>query len=136
MYLHGSSVITDWTVGSEISFTRDRLHSSSYFRKTDRDSGKVLEIEKEKLLKFSFYSSIEGYPDLPENYSIVSYTINGQGVNSDRLDYRRINIPIEIEKRNQDKFMPGMMEQVKMLAEESFALVLLCHLKYRILFRR
>ena len=60
---------------------------------------------------------MEGYPDLPENYSIVSYTINRQGVNSFRLDYRRNNIPIEIEKRNQDKFMPGMMGQLKMLAE-------------------
>ena len=33
------------------------------------------------------------------------------------FDYRRTNIPIEIEKRNQDKFMHAMMEQIKMLAE-------------------
>lgn len=118
MYLYGSDVITDWKAGSEILFTRDRLHSKAPIsEKPIVDRGKVLEIEKEKLLKFSFYSSMEGYPDLPENYSIVSYTINRQGVNSFRLDYRRNNIPIEIEKRNQDKFMPGMMGQLKMLAE-------------------
>ena len=118
VYLYGSNVITDWKVGSEILFTRDRLHPKAPIsEKLIVDRGNILEIEKEKLLSFSFYSSMEGYPDLPENYSIVSYTLNRQDVNSFRLDYRRTNIPIEIEKRNQDKFMPGMMEQIKMLAE-------------------
>ena len=60
---------------------------------------------------------MEGYADLRENYSVVSYTLNREDLNSFRLDYRRTNIPLEIEKRNQDKFMPGMMEQIKMLAE-------------------
>ena len=118
MYLYGSDVITDWNTGSEILFTRDRLHSKAPLaEKPIVDRGKVLKIEKERLLKFSFYSSMEGYPDLTENYSIVSYTITRLDVNSFRLNYVRNNIPIEIEKNNQDKFMPGMMKQIKVLAE-------------------
>ena len=118
VYLYGSNVITDWKAGSEILFARDRLHPKAPIsEKLIVDKGKILEIENEKFLSFSFYSSMEGYADLPENYSVVSYTLNREDVNSFRLDYRRTNIPLEIEKRNQDKFMPGMMEQIKMLAE-------------------
>ena len=118
MYLYGSDVFTDWNTGSEILFTRDRLHSKAPLsEKPIVDRGKVIKIEKEELLKFSFYSSMEGYPDLAENYSVVSYILYKESVNRFRLDYRRTNIPIEIEKRNQDKFMPGMMEQIKILAE-------------------
>jgi hypothetical protein len=118
MYLYDSNVITDWKVGNEILFARDRTYPKAPISETPIvDRGKILEIEKEKLLSFSFYSSMEGYADLAENYSIVSYTLDRECVNSFRLDYRRTNIPIEIEKRNQDKFMPRMMEQIKMLAE-------------------
>ncbi len=118
VYLYGSNVITDWKVGSEILFTRDRLHPKAPIsEKLIVDKGKILEIENEQLLRFSFYSSMEGYPDLAENYSVVSYTLNKEAVNRFRLDYSRTNIPIELEKRNQDKFMPGMMEQIKILAE-------------------
>ena len=118
VYLYGSNVITDWKVGSEILFTRDRLHPKAPIsEKLIVDKGKILEIENEQLLRFSFYSSMEGYPDLAENYSVVSYTLNKEAVNRFRLDYSRTNIPIELEKRNQDKFMPGIMEQIKILAE-------------------
>jgi hypothetical protein len=96
----------------EIDFTRRRP-----FRKNLSLIGEILEIENEKLLTFSFYSSMEGYADLPENYSVVSYTINGLEDKSFKLDYRRTNIPVEVEKTNQEKFMPGMMSQIKVLAE-------------------
>ena len=115
VYLYGSTVITDWKAGSQILFTRDRLHPKAPIsEKLIVDRGKILEIENEKFLSFSFFSSMEGYADLAENYSVVSYTLNREDVNSFRLDYRRTNIPLEIEKRNQDKFMPGMMGQIRM----------------------
>jgi len=83
VYLYGSNVITEWKVGSEILFTRNRLHPKAPIsEKLIVDSGKILEIENEKLLCFSFYSSMEGYPDLAENYSVVSYTLNKEAVNS------------------------------------------------------
>src|SRR5687767_10028970 len=77
VYLYGSNVITNWKVGSEILLTRDRLHPKApILEKLVVDNGKILEVENEKLLRFSFYSSMEGYPDLAENYSVVSYTLN------------------------------------------------------------
>jgi hypothetical protein len=117
VYLYGSNVITDWKVGSQILFTRNRLYPKAPIsKKLIVDKGRILAVEKERLLEFSFYSSMEGYEDIPENYSIVSYEIRRHD-HSFRLDYRRTNIPIEFEKRNQDKFMPGMMAQIKILAE-------------------
>lgn len=118
VYLYGANVVTDWKAGSAILFTRDRLHAKApILEKPIVDKGKILEIEKEKHLIFSFYSSMEGYADLAENYSVVSYKLNRNDVDGFRFDYRRTSIPSEIEKRNQDKFMPGMMERIKMLAE-------------------
>lgn len=117
LYLYGSNVHTDWNAGSEILFIRDRLHPMAPISANPIvDKGRILEIEKEKLLKFSFYSSMEGYRDLPENYSLVTYALSKEG-DRVKLEYCRSNIPVEIERNNQDKFMPGMMAQIKMLAE-------------------
>ena len=68
LYLYGSDVTTNWEVDREILFTRERLHPNAPVADQPIiDPGRVLEIEKEKLLKFTFYSSMEGYADLPQN---------------------------------------------------------------------
>jgi hypothetical protein len=82
------------------------------------DKGWILEIEKDELLKFSFYSSQEGYGDLPENYSVITYTIQKLNDKQHKLSYLREHIPIEFERMNQQRFMPGMMQQIKAMAEE------------------
>lgn len=118
-YLFGSNVSTDWSPGSPIIFWRDRLHPAAPKNETPIvDKGWILEIEEGRLLKFSFYSSQEGYGDLPENYSIITYTIHELNGNRHRLSYLRERIPLEFERMNQQRFMPGMMLQIKAIAEE------------------
>jgi len=118
LYLFGSIVHTDWKVGSPIVFTRDRLHPSAPLsEKPIVDKGQLLEIENEKLLKFTFYSSMEGYDDLPENYSTVTYTIEQENKHQYKLTYLREHIPIEFERMNQERFLPGLLQQIKAMAE-------------------
>ncbi len=110
LYLFGSEAATDWKVDSPVTFSRVS-NGTQYV-----DKGQILEVSPEELLKFSYWSSQEGYADVPENYSIITYKLEkeGQGV---KLTYRREKIPIEFELKNQERYLPGMLQNIKELAE-------------------
>ena len=68
-YLFGTNTFTDWKVGSPIYF-RGEWEGKSY-----EDKGVILEIIPEKILKYSYWSSMSGTEDKPENYQVVSYLV-------------------------------------------------------------
>lgn len=72
-YLFGTETKTDWKAGSPITF------SGTWEEKPYVDKGTILEIEKEKLIKYSYWSSFSGTEDLPENYANVTYLISQKG---------------------------------------------------------
>jgi len=69
-YLFGTEVNTDWQVGSPITYRGE------WEGKTYEDKGKILQIEPEKLLVSTFWSSLAGLPDAPENYKTVRYELS------------------------------------------------------------
>jgi uncharacterized protein YndB with AHSA1/START domain len=77
-YLFGTEVITDWQVGSPITY-KGIWEGKSY-----EDKGRVLQIEPGKLLVSTFWSSLSGLPDIPESYKTVRYEISTEG-NGTRL---------------------------------------------------
>ncbi len=83
-----------------------------------RDKGEILDVVQNKLLKFSYWSSQEGYDDISENYSVISYTLETENDNTTKLTYLREKIPVEFEQKNQERFLPGMLENIKKIAEE------------------
>lgn len=111
-YSFGSQVETDWQPGGPITFSRtsDGKHYE--------DKGQILEVIPEQLLKFSYWSSQEGYPDIPENYSVISYNLEKVNVRGMNLTYRREKIPTAFEQKNQEQFLPFMLENMKRLAEQ------------------
>jgi uncharacterized protein YndB with AHSA1/START domain len=72
-YLLGTEVTTDWQVGSPITY------KGEWEGKTYEDKGTILEVEPEKLLISTFWSSLSGLPDTPENYKTVSYKLSAEG---------------------------------------------------------
>ncbi len=72
-YLFGTRVTTDWRVGSPITY-RGTWQGKDY-----EDKGKVLRNEPEKLLVSTFWSSLSGVPDVPENYKTVRYELSAEG---------------------------------------------------------
>jgi uncharacterized protein YndB with AHSA1/START domain len=72
-YLFGTEVTTDWQVGSPITY------KGEWKGKAYKDKGKVLQIEPEKLLVSTFWSSLSGLPDVPENYKTVTYKLSSKG---------------------------------------------------------
>lgn len=112
VYLFNSETKTDWKVGSPVTFSR-MSGDKEYV-----DKGKILEVVLQKLLKFSYFSSQEGYADISANYSTITYKLEKENDKSIKLTYCREHIPIEFEQINQEKFLPGMLENIKKLAEE------------------
>ena len=72
-YLFGTDVETDWKVGSPI------VYRGQWQGKTYEDKGVILALEPEKLLKSTYWSSMAGKPDAPENYQTVTYTLEPHG---------------------------------------------------------
>jgi len=69
-YLYGTEVTSDWQVGSPITY-KGEWEGKSY-----EDKGEILQIEPNKLLVSTFWSSLAGLPDLPENYKTVRYELS------------------------------------------------------------
>lgn len=73
-YLFGTNVQSDWQVGSPITYTGE------WEGKAYEDKGTIVEVIPEKVLVTTYWSSVSGTPDTPENYKTVRYelTPNGQ----------------------------------------------------------
>ncbi len=68
-YFFGTVLKSDWKVGSAITF------SGEWEGKPYLDKGIILQIEKEKLLKYNYWSSFSGIEDKPENYAVIIYSL-------------------------------------------------------------
>ncbi|MFB2599555.1 SRPBCC domain-containing protein [Herbiconiux sp. P17] len=68
-YFFGTTVTSDWQVGSPISY------AGEWEGKAYEDKGEVLEVDEPRLLVTSFFSPTSGKPDVPENYQKVAYRI-------------------------------------------------------------
>ena len=76
-YLFGTDVISDWKVGSPITY------KGEWEGKAFQDKGKILKLEPEKVLMSTHWSPRSGVPDSPENYHTVAYTLSGKGDSTD-----------------------------------------------------
>jgi uncharacterized protein YndB with AHSA1/START domain len=72
-YLFGTEAKSDWKVGSSITYT------GVWEGKRYEDKGKIIELVPRKLLKSTYWSSMTGKPDIPENYQTVTYELSEDG---------------------------------------------------------
>ena len=71
-YFFGTEAISDWKVGSTLLF------KGVWEGKEYEDKGYILEFEKERKLKYNYWSSFAGTEDLPENYANITYELSEQ----------------------------------------------------------
>ena len=109
-YLFGTQVTTDWQVGSPITY-KGTWESKSY-----EDKGKVLENEPGKLLVSTFWSSLSGVPDLPENYQTVRYELSDEG-DGTRLTLTQDNNDSEESAKHSEQNWNMVLEGLKRLVE-------------------
>lgn len=111
-YFFGTDVHTDWKAGSPIRFTGE------WEGKKYEDKGKVLTNEPQKLIKYTYWSSLSGKEDKPENYQTLSYGLSESG-NKTSLTIKQEGLQSEQEKEHSEKNWKGVLEGLKNLLEKN-----------------
>jgi len=110
-YLFGTETITDWKVGSSITF------KGEWEGKQYEDKGTILDIEENKLIKYTYWSSMSGAEDTAENYLIITYEISGED-NDVKLTITQENIPDKNRKEISEENWAKVMSDLKDVVEE------------------
>jgi uncharacterized protein YndB with AHSA1/START domain len=109
-YLFGTQVTTDWQVGSPITYT------GVWDEKVYEDKGKVLQVETGKVLVSTYWSSLSGLPDTPENYKTVRYDLAPAGSGT-RLTITQDNNASQEEANHSDQNWKMVLDGIKKLLE-------------------
>lgn len=109
-YLFGTEVVTDWQVGSPITYRGE------WQGKTYEDKGKILQIEPEKLLVSTFWSSLSGVPDVPENYKTVRYELSSEDSGT-KLTITQDNNSTQEEAKHSEQNWNTVLDGLKKLLE-------------------
>jgi len=109
-YMFGTQVTTDWRVGSPITY-KGEWKGKSY-----EDKGKVLEVEPHKRLVSTFWSSLAGLPDSPENYKTVDYELAPDGDRT-KLTITQDNNASQEEAQEAEQNWRMVLDGIKKLLE-------------------
>ena len=109
-YLFGTDVTTDWQVVSPITY------KGIWDGKAYEDKGKVLQIKLGKLLVSTFWSSMAGLPDTPENYKTVRYELSSEGLGT-RLTVTQDNNASEEEARHSEQNWKMVLDGLRKMLE-------------------
>ncbi|TWR31612.1 SRPBCC domain-containing protein [Mucilaginibacter pallidiroseus] len=109
-YFFGTNLKSDWRVGSPITFSGE-WDGTSY-----EDKGIIKEIEPEKYLSYTYWSSMSGTEETPENYATISYDLDAKdGVTV--LTITQDNIKDEAAKQHSEQNWQMLMDAMKKLIE-------------------
>jgi uncharacterized protein YndB with AHSA1/START domain len=110
-YLFGTTVRTDWKEGSPIDY------EGEYNGKKYHDKGVIKKIEPEKILQSSYWSSMGGKEDKPENYNLVTYRLSGQNGKT-ALTLTQDNVLSEKEKEHVTENWNTVLKKLKEVVEK------------------
>jgi uncharacterized protein YndB with AHSA1/START domain len=110
-YMHGTMVATDWEVGSPITW------SGEWKGKSYQDKGVVLAFEPRKLLSTTYWSSMGGKEDKPENYYTVTYTLDGDDTTTTLTLQQDGNESQEAADQMAENNWGAVLESLKAVAE-------------------
>lgn len=110
-WLFGTNAVSEWKKGSSITY------NGEWEGKQYQDKGEIIDIIPEKLLHTTYYSSMSGKEDKPENYANVIYEITPQ--NGDTLlSITNDNIDDEKGQEHMKENWTHVMEGIKKLLEK------------------
>ncbi len=109
-YLLGTQVICNWQVGSPI------IYQGEWQGKPYQDKGEILQIEPGKLLVSTFWSSLSGLLDAPENYKTIRYEMAPVG-DDIKLTLTQDNNVTREAAQHSDEFWNNVLDRLKTLVE-------------------
>jgi uncharacterized protein YndB with AHSA1/START domain len=109
-FFWGISFVSDLKKGSPITW------SGVWEGKPFVDRGFILEIEKPRLFRYSYFSAFSGVPDVEENRQILTYAFDPvqEGV---RLRITQTNVKTPEAKEHSEKNWGTMLKAIKEKAE-------------------
>lgn len=110
-YFFGTQQKSDYVVGSPISF------SGEWEGKKYEDKGTILAITPGEYLKYSYWSSMGGTEDKPENYGNITYKLTSEG-NTTILEISQDNVKDEAAKAHSENNWQLLMGELKKLLEK------------------
>ncbi len=110
-YLFGTNTITDWKKGSPITY------EGEWEGKAYKDKGKIVDIIPEKLLHTTYWSSMSGKEDRPENYNNVLYEVEEQNGGT-LITISQDNIKDEKELEHMNQNWGIVLDSMKKLLEK------------------
>ena len=110
LWQYGSDLITTWETGSDIRFRTE------YGDKVFEQSGKVLEVRPNELVRYSLFAPRPDLEDKPENYFIMSYILTGFDGQTQLEIVQEDNRPNAVQEDPQGEENP-VLKSLKELAE-------------------
>ena len=110
-YMFGTETISNWKAGSPIIW-RGEWQGRHY-----EDKGTILEIEKDRTLRFTHFSPLSGLTDIPENYHTVTIELSTVGTRT-KVSLMQDNNSNEREREDSEKNWNMALGVMKNLVEE------------------
>ena len=109
-YMLGAKVDSDWKKGSPIRW------SGEWEGKKYEDKGRVLDLEPNRLLRYSHFSPLEGKPDEPESYHTVTIELAPLG-DKTRVSLSQDNNPTAEARKHSEKNWKTMLDGLRSVVE-------------------
>ena len=110
-YFFGNEVITDWNVGSTITF-KGEWKNQEYLGR-----GIILNSVPYSLFRFSYWSSLSGLENISENYVHVTYQLVEDNDHYTELTTTVEKIPDEHLKMKMEADLKEVLESMKQVVE-------------------
>lgn len=110
-YMFGAKVETDWKTGSKITWTGE-MDGKSYI-----DKGKIVEIKRNEVLKYTHFSPLSGLKDAPENYHNIRIELKEKDSKTEVV-LSQDNNPTEASKGHSQENWGKMLKEMKALLEK------------------
>jgi uncharacterized protein YndB with AHSA1/START domain len=111
-FMFGSDVVSDWRVGSPISWEGEWKGN----RYTDK--GEVLEATPSRSLRYTHFSPLAGKPDLPENYHTIDISLEEVAAGT-HVHLSQDNNATEDERRHSEENWQTMLAGLKDYVERA-----------------
>ncbi|QQL49852.1 SRPBCC family protein [Mucilaginibacter ginkgonis] len=110
-YLFGTNVTSHWTEGSPITY------EGEYNGKAYKDKGTILKLVPNKVFESTYWSSMSGLEDKPENYDKVTYELD-EICGKTKVTLTQDNIANEEAKQHSTENWKTVLNQLKGVVEQ------------------
>ena len=111
-YRLGTEVESTWHEGSDITW-KGEFNGKKY-----EDKGVILQMEAEKMLKYTHFNALSGKPDEPDNYHIVTVYL-ADGADKTEVSLTQENNIDEEARLESEKNWGAMLDGLKKYVEKS-----------------